>query len=67
MVGEESVRVREVGGGSGEEAELHITVTFTPTVPHCSLATLIGETPPGRGGELGTECTHFYTQVCVSG
>ena len=42
MVAEESVRVREVGEGEGAEPELHITVTFTPTVPHCSLATLIG-------------------------
>jgi hypothetical protein len=25
------------------EEEVWLTITFTPTVPHCSLATLIGE------------------------
>ena len=30
------------GGGGSEEEELWIRIDFTPTVPHCSLAALIG-------------------------
>nr|XP_056721898.1 cytosolic iron-sulfur assembly component 2A [Euleptes europaea] len=37
VVAESGVEVQEVG-----EDEFLVTVRFTPTVPHCSLATLIG-------------------------
>ena len=37
VVKEEGVMVRCV-----KEEEVWVTITFTPTVPHCSLATLIG-------------------------
>lgn len=43
VVHEESISVKRVPPGSGEEEdELWIRIEFTPTVPHCSLATLIG-------------------------
>ena len=37
VVKEDSVWVRTV-----RDEEVWVTITFTPTVPHCSLATLIG-------------------------
>lgn len=37
VVKEDFVRVRRVSDGG-----LQITIMFTPTVPHCSLASLIG-------------------------
>ncbi|XP_031557627.1 cytosolic iron-sulfur assembly component 2A-like isoform X2 [Actinia tenebrosa] len=36
VVSEDNIRVEQNGGNN------HITIIFTPTVPHCSLATLIG-------------------------
>lgn len=48
VVKEEDVTVKQKGD------EMWITVEFTPTVPHCSLATLIGMsvcTPPACSGK----------------
>lgn len=40
VVTESGVEVQEIG-----EDEYLVIIRFTPTVPHCSLATLIGEIP----------------------
>uniref|UniRef100_A0A670Z6M7 Uncharacterized protein n=1 Tax=Pseudonaja textilis TaxID=8673 RepID=A0A670Z6M7_PSETE len=47
VVSESGVEVAEIGPG-----ESLITIRFTPTVPHCSLATLIGRTPPRALGGI---------------
>ena len=36
------VQVRSLQSDAGGEEELWINISFTPTVPHCSLATMIG-------------------------
>lgn len=41
VVSEKCVEVQELG-----EEEYLIIIRFSPTVPHCSLATLIGEAAP---------------------
>lgn len=42
VVSESMIRVRSLPSDEGEEEELWISISFTPTVPHCSLATMIG-------------------------
>lgn len=44
VVTEKCVEVQELG-----EEEYLIIIRFSPTVPHCSLATLIGEASSGSG------------------
>lgn len=44
VVTEKCVEVQELG-----EEEYLIIIRFSPTVPHCSLATLIGEAASGCG------------------
>ena len=42
VIREDLISVRQVNSESGEEEEIWVKIEFTPTVPHCSLATLIG-------------------------
>lgn len=43
VVSENMIQVRSLQSEAGEEEErLWIGISFTPTVPHCSLATMIG-------------------------
>lgn len=46
VVTEKCVEVHELG-----EEEYLIIIRFSPTVPHCSLATLIGEASSGSGSD----------------
>ena len=42
VVSESMIQVRSLQSDAGEEETLWISISFTPTVPHCSLATMIG-------------------------
>lgn len=51
VVSEKCVEVQELG-----EEEYLIIIRFSPTVPHCSLATLIGEAAPEPGPRAPGAC-----------
>ncbi|XP_072789791.1 cytosolic iron-sulfur assembly component 2A isoform X3 [Taeniopygia guttata] len=63
VVTENCVEVQEIG-----EDEYLVIIRFTPTVPHCSLATLIGEIPLSRAQTEGTGLISAWLDVqCHSG
>lgn len=64
VVTEKSVEVQELA----QEEEYLVTIRFSPTVPHCSLATLIGEAACGRrGSAAGRALTLFVCRSLPAG
>lgn len=61
VVTEKCVEVQELG-----EEEYLIIIRFSPTVPHCSLATLIGEASSGSGSGSSQSDGGLCLQVSAS-